>query len=261
MDYDFDGVIRACLGLAAAIVLGIAAAAFCVGRASADHNIYLPIVPNTPLIQQLVRAQEYTFCLDSRSANYPAFATQLRDVNAQYAERVGIRAREVGFSDLGCQVKHTMPDSFGCGSGAAACIHYANWPVIIEYNYRLGYVDWRTAHGHELGHGLLGLHEQYSDSAGGIGCTGKQWTVMDCGSGVRYPQDWDVNNGCGIIRTSWCGNPPPAPEWCCQQDYDSDGNADDGYYHIPSDTWYWDVHCRFRWTDEEPTWAKDKGCP
>src|SRR3990167_4634804 len=103
-----------------------------------------------------------------------------------------------------------MPEGLDCG-GCAAQIWYANWPVLVEYKYTLGYTDWRSAQGHELGHGLLGLHEQYNDSGGQIGCTRRQDTVMDCGSSVRYPQDWDVENGCGVIATSWCGPLPPAP--------------------------------------------------
>lgn len=49
--------------------------------------------------------------------------------------------------------------------------------------------------------------------------------------------------------------------YCCQQDYDGDGNYDDGYLHVPTNTWYWDVLCRFRWTESDPTWRPDMGCP
>lgn len=173
--------------------------------AEANHLVYLPYVPSTPLMQQVIKTQEYTWCADARATNYPGFIAQLQDEETQYAARTGIKARQVAFSDPGCMVKHTMPESFSCGPGAAACIYYLNWPVTVEYKYTLGYVDWRTAQGHELGHGLLGLHEQYNDSGGNIGCTGRQETVMDCGSGVRYPQALDVSRGCAVIKTSWCG--------------------------------------------------------
>jgi hypothetical protein len=176
--------------------------------AEADHYQFLPLVPNTPLMQQLIKNQEYTWCVDSRAANYPNFVSQLTDVNDQYTARVGIKWRQVPF-DTTCQVRHVMPDGITC-SGWAAQIFYANWPVTVQYCWTLGYTDWRSAHGHELGHGLLGLHEQYRDS-GGIGCTGRQDTVMDCGSGVRYPTVRDVSLGCSIIRTAWCGNPPAPP--------------------------------------------------
>lgn len=174
--------------------------------AKADHNQFLPLVPNTPLMQQVIRAQEYTWCVDNRASNYPNFVSQLRDVNDQYTARVGIKWRQVPF-DSSCQVKHVMPDGITC-TGWAAQIFYANWPVTVQYCWPLGYTDWRSAHGHELGHGLLGLHEQYRDSGGAIGCTGRQDTVMDCGSGVRYPQVRDVTLGCSIIRTAWCGKSP-----------------------------------------------------
>lgn len=189
--------------------------------ATADHNVYLPLVPNTPLMQQLVKAQEYTYCLDTRAAAYPNFASQLEDVNAQYAERVGIRSRLVSFNDVACQVKHVMPSSLIC-DGWAARIYYANWPVIVEYCYTLGYQDWRSAQGHELGHGLLGLHEQYKDSGGSIACTGKTWTVMDCGGGVRYPQPTDVDRGCSSLKTVWCGSPLPV---ACAGSTDAFGNV------------------------------------
>lgn len=257
-------------GFVSALVL---AGIWSVSSVQAEHNTFLPLIPNTPLMQQLVKAQEYTWCADSRAASYPSFLSQLRDVNAEYEKRVGIRSREVAFpkkpngaddygsSSTGCQVQHVMGLDFPCGSGAAACIYYANFPVEVHYQESLGYVDWRTAHGHELGHGLLGLHEQYDDKAGGIGCTRKQWTVMDCASGVRYPQDWDVARGCEVIRTAWCGNPPPPPEFCCQADYNGDGNFDDGYYHIPTGRWLWDVLCRWEWSEAQPWWKPEKGCP
>lgn len=190
--------------------------------ARSDHQVYLPYVPNTPLMQQVIKAQEYTWCADARSSAYPQFLSQLRDVNEQYAERTGIQSRQVAYTDPGCQVKHAMPDVHGC-SGCAAWIYYASWPVLIEYKYQLGYSDWRSTQGHELGHGLLGLHEMYRDSGGTISCTGRTWTVMDCGSGVRYPQEIDVQRGCAIILTAWCGQ-QPAPPPCGLGEPDVHGN-------------------------------------
>ena len=196
-------------------LLLLATVATCHDQAEADHQVYLPLVPNTPLMQEIIRTQEYLWCADARASAYPQFLTQLRDVNDRYFERTGIRHREVAFSDPACQVKHTMPDNHGCSS-CAAWIFYANWPVVIEYKWQLGYVDWRSTHGHELGHGLLGLHEQYRDSGGNIGCTGRQDTVMDCGGNpqVRYPQPLDVQRGCAIITTSWCDQVPPPCDPC-----------------------------------------------
>jgi hypothetical protein len=243
----------------------IALTFFCVQKAEADHNTFLPLVPNTPIMRQITQAQEYTWCADARASSYPNFLTQLRDVNNQYTERVGIRHREVSFSDSGCQLRHTMPDNHGC-SGCAAWVYYANSPVLIEYKWQLGYQDWRSTIGHELGHALLGLHEQYRDSGGSIACTGQQWTVMDCGSGVRYPQPWDVVNGCYLIATSWCGNPPPPPqEWCCDTTYPG-WDPTVSRLHVPTATWYWGVP-DFRpveqlwyWQGNGP-WECSSGCP
>lgn len=195
--------------LFAAIAVGaalLAAALFFTAPAEASHNIYLPLVPNTPLMKQVIKTQEYKWCADARTSSYPNFISQLTDVTNEYTKRVGVRAQQVPFSDPSCMVKHTMPESFSCGTGAAACIYYANWPVTVEYKYTLGYTDWRSAQGHELGHGVLGLHEQYHDSGGVIQCTARQDTVMDCGSGVRYPTVLDVERACAIIQTAWCGN-------------------------------------------------------
>lgn len=197
--------------------------------ANANHNEFLPLTPGTPLMQQIIRNQEYTYCLDARASNYPNFRSQLEDVNNQYAERTGIRSREVAFGDPSCMLKHTMPENHGCGSGCAAWVFYANWPVVIEYKWQLGYTDWRSTHGHELGHALLGLHEMYNDSSGSIGCTRRQDTVMDCGSFVRYPQSIDVSRGCSIIKTGWCGRPATEPRFI----------APDGWqYEFSTGTWY-----------------------
>ena len=230
-------------GVAAAVALLVAFWGH--SDTNADHNIFLPLVPKTPLMQQIIETQEYVWCADQRSSTYPSFLSHLEDVNAQYAERVGVRSRQVGFGDLACQVKHTMPDSFPCGE-AAACIYYANWPVIVAYRYTLGYQDWRSAQGHELGHGVLGLHEQYADSGGNIQCTGRQDTVMDCGSGVRYPQTIDVDRGCSIIATVWCGQPASVEEWGeCQ-------NVASGWRCFNNNLGLW-----VRWQPEPSIWVAE----
>ena len=178
--------------------------------AESHHNVYLPFAGETWMAQEIKRDQEQVWCVDARAAAYPNFVAQLRDVNGQFEARVGIRHRQVDYADPACEIKHTMPDGITC-NGWAGRIYYANKPVVVEYCWPLGYTDFRTVHGHELGHGILGqLHEQYVDS-GSIQCTGRQDTVMDCGSGVRYPTPLDVSRGCAIILTTWCGQ-APAPE-------------------------------------------------
>ena len=231
-------------------------------EASANHNVYLPGTPGTPLMQQVIKAQEYTYCLDSRASAYPGFRSQLQDVNNQYTVRTGIRAYEVAVNmnaslglqqkfDIataaGCHVIHAMPDVHGCGGSCAAWIGYANrlGSVYIEYKYQLGYTDWRSTHGHELGHGILGLHEKYNDSSGTIGCTRRTDTVMDCGSGVRYPTSRDVTYGCAIIRTAWCGSDgtvaPPPPLECQAIGWDPCGGvwrfADGWAFHPLTQEW------------------------
>ena len=194
------------------MALKVAAALFFLGLfliftapAAANHLEYLPYVPNTALMKSVKATQEQVWCVDARASAYPNFVTQLRDVNDQYTARTGIRNRQVAFTDSSCQVKHTMPDNHAC-SGCAAWVFYTNWPVEIQYKWQVGYSDWRTTQGHELGHALLGLHEQYNDSSGGIGClTDRVWTVMSCGTGVRYPTVRDVDLGCAVLITSWCG--------------------------------------------------------
>lgn len=252
--------------------IGLIAALLCVAAVRADHNVYLPLVPNTPIIQQVIKAQEFTWCVDSRAAAYPSFVTQLRDVSDQYTARVGIKQRQVDYSDPACQVRHSMPDNHGCGSGCAAWVYYANWPVLIEYKWQLGYTDWRSAQGHELGHALLGLHEQYRDSSGSIACTGRQDTVMDCGGSppVRYPQNIDTSRGCAIIATPWCGQaavepPPPPAEWCCDTVYPGWEGLGVSRLHVPSLTWYWGIPVEYKeflyqWKDNGP-WVCVSGCP
>lgn len=252
---------------------------FLVRIAEANHNVYLPLVPNTWLMQRVIQNQEQVWCADSRASAYPNFIDQLRDVNDQYTARVGIKHRQVTgdfrsddpqvltkVQAAGCQVFHTMPDGLQC-DGWAAQIFYANSPVIVQYCYKLGYTDWRSAHGHELGHGLLGLHEQYRDSGGSIGCTGRSDTVMDCGfPHVRYPQPLDVDRGCAIILTAWCGKAPAVDsEWCCDTTYPGWAPTV-SRLHVPSSTWYWGINDfrgveqLWRWRGNGP-WQCVSGCP
>lgn len=280
------------MALRVVVAILFMAIAFECGResVSADHNVYLPYTPNTPLMQKVIQQQEYVWCLDQRTATYPNFRNQLTDVVDRYFERTGIKHRETNFSDPACMVKHTMPQGITC-DGWAGRIYYANNPVEVQYCYSLGYVDWRSTQGHELGHGLLGLHEQYRDSGGSIACTSKQWTVMDCGSGVRYPQSIDVERGCSLISTAWCGQQPSCSisppnqdglrwdscrnlwlgefwdynplvgewfdksgvsEWCCQADYG-------GKYNRRLELWSWTKITIWHW--QGGPWVCAEGCP
>ncbi len=285
------------MALRLALVLVVLAILVGVKTASGNHNVYLPLVPNTPLMQSEIKTQEVTWCANDRASKYPNFLSQLRDVNAQYTEREGIRFREVPY-DSSCQLHHDMPETHGCGSGCAAWVFYTNWPVTIEYKWQLGYTDWRSAQGHEMGHALLGLHEQYNDSSGNIGCTGRQDTVMDCGSGVKYPTSLDIGRGCAIIKTAWCGKPPgeqclgPVDQswggtWnpCDQlwhgpdsypwnyspskgEWFDRNGASEwccqqdyGGYYNRRVEEWYWSRPSVWRWSEKIPMWTCATNCP
>jgi len=181
----------------------------CISVARADHNIYLPGLP-TPIINSIKQTQTVKWCANQAAHNYPNFIAQVEDVQAEYTKRVGIKFEKVAFgtiSSTGCHVQHNVQE-FNC-NGCAAHIYYANWPVVIEYKPSLGYTDWRSAIGHELGHGLLGLHEQYKDSGGVIQCVYRSDTVMSCGDPyVKYPQPLDITRGCTVLATSWCGAKP-----------------------------------------------------
>lgn len=188
--------------LISAIVLALMfLAVWQVERASSHHSgPWLPYAGKTALMLNIKADGVVNWCADSRARNYPGFMNQVRQVNAEYSAIVGVSFQEVG-QGAGCEVVHSMPDYNFC-SGCAAHIFYANWPVLIEYKYTLGYADWQTTIGHELGHGILGLHEQYTDT-GFIGCRslsrliaeGPGPTVMSCGTGIKYPTEWDRDNG------------------------------------------------------------------
>ena len=166
----------------------------------------LPLVPSTPIIQHVIDLDhgEVVWGVDERASKYPNFIAQAKQVN-DYGEEVGgIPHRYVeGFrSPSGVwtwpeklDIIHTMPDVFGCGSGAHACIRYANpLPVIVEYNYRNGYTDERTAQCHEgtnMGH-AMGLHEFYDDID--FTSNGRTDTCMDFGTGVWRMTPLDVAN-------------------------------------------------------------------
>jgi hypothetical protein len=221
-----------------AVLIVLVMLKLCVAVARADHLVYLPGLP-TPLINSIKQTQTVKWCANQAAHNYPNFIAQVEDVQNEYTKRVGIRFERVSYGTLsatGCQVQHNMQE-FSC-SGCAAHIFYANWPVVIEYKPSLGYTDWRSAIGHELGHGLLGLHEQYKDSGGIIQCVSRSDTVMSCGAPfVRYPQPLDVTRGCPVIATSWCGQAAPIE----YPIYDAARNCMDyGYwcYDFDDGIWY-----------------------
>lgn len=246
-------------------ILLMSLAAFGHTGSQAHHNKILPLVPRTAMIQNLIADQEQVWCVDSRAENYPGFVAQIEEVNNEYHTRVGIAHRQVAFGSSECEIKHTMPNSTFC-NGCAANISYANWPVIVRYKWQLSYVLWQTTIGHELGHGLLGLHEQYID-LGSIQCDRSRTdTVMSCGTGVRYPQVRDADVACEAIdpngevfRGTLGCTPPvefpwgPCTTWHCWNAEIGRWIAPDGAIFDHLDDNEWDIHPnKSRWQEVGP---------
>ena len=199
------------MGKLAVVFIAILAIFLHIKLVESHHNEFLPLAGETWLARQIEANQSYTYCLDSRAESYPGFSVQVSQEAAEYEARTGIRGIKVAFTtSTACQVQHVMLPAFPCSAGASACIYYASAPVVIHYKEELGYVSWLTTTGHELGHGLLNLHEQYID-LGSIRCDSSRTdTVMSCGTGVQFPTVRDVDLGCSLYG-SWCGPEAPDP--------------------------------------------------
>jgi len=177
----------------------------------ADHNIRLPGIPNTPAIQNFLSDGVLTWCVNASGANYPGFVAQIQEVNdAATQDLKGVVTHQqvpyVEGNAVACEVNHRMLSTEFCAT-CAANVRYANWPVVIQYKKRLGYTDWKSAVGHEMGH-VYGLHEQYIDSGGAIGCGNPATdSLMDCGSPFHFRlQPFDIEN----LR-EWL--PLASPQW------------------------------------------------
>jgi hypothetical protein len=230
------------------------------GRAFQHHNTYLPLVPNTPAIQNLLADGERTWCVNANAANYPNLVTQLQQTYDSQQAKLGNANRRI----LGTYESATAADAAGCEvwwngrydnfcSGCAANVHYANWPVTVNMKLSLGYFEWRTTAGHEEGH-VHGLHEQYIDN-GSIQCdTSRTDTVMSCGTGVWELKPRDVGFICDLYgvpgdRFHACA---PAPPECgpfppvdhgggLTSVYDSCTDIvtfNNGYTYSPSNGWW-----------------------
>lgn len=175
------------------------------GVAYAHHN-QPPVLPTprgllaspTLVIQKVLQRGYLTYSFDANAANYPNFRQQAADV-AWAGLAIGIPAIEEGSPDLWL----TMPDDQTfikvCGSGAAACILYWTDPIVVYFRRALLYSDWRSAIAHEginYGHTFL-QHEQYDDI--NFRCLRQTWTVMDCGSSVWQPSEFDALSVWGIV--------------------------------------------------------------
>jgi hypothetical protein len=233
-------------------------------QARADHNIVLPLVPDTPAIHNIMDWGGLTYCLDPEASAYPGFRDQLRDVYAVDYLYTGVVMWEMSQTPntladaqaIGCNVWHNGRYDNFC-NGCAANIYYASWPVTVNYKLSLGYVNWKSAQGHEHGH-LLGLHEQYIDSGGTIGCTYRPWTVMSCGSpfveylqarDIAYVHSWMLPPAVG---GAWMGQHPDGSYyvwWCGTDPHSKRSNRISIMYASPG-SWGWSGH----------SFAKTAGC-
>lgn len=190
---------------------------FDVKLAGAHHNPggKLPGIP-TWLIQDILWERgEVTWCVDQRASTYPNFLSQQRQVVAADYIATGVPAREIPGVYLtanqalavGCSVWYTMPDE-QMSAGVAGQIWYANRPVQVKINWRLGYFDYRTTIGHEgtnCGH-AMGEHEGYDDinflsHLRTYGFWASPWnspTVMDFSTGV-----WECTPADVALIWSW----------------------------------------------------------
>lgn len=180
-------------GLALGFLVGLTVALAYGRHATAHHNSgRLPLIPDTPAVEQALTGGKLSYCFNSRAQSYPGFVAQVREVNAAFAAALGVSWHEVAFGPQ-CQVQHVMPEQHAC-SACAAWVYYASWPVVVEYKWQLAYVSWRSTIGHELGH-VFGLHEAYDDLRGvshilTYGTWASPWdgpTVMDVGTHVPFP--------------------------------------------------------------------------
>lgn len=186
-----------------AMVLGYIGACFFaaatnqpVTRVYADHNRWLPGIP-TPVMNRGLERGFVTYRLDTNSASYPGFRADATKIALAGLTELGIEAIEVtsGTPDIWL----TMPSDASfitiCGQGAAGCVEYWGEVVFIYFRRALLYKSYDTTIAHEglnYGH-TFGEHEQYFDSNGQFACDVTRFdTVMSCGTGVWYPQPYDI---------------------------------------------------------------------
>ena len=192
----------------------------------------LPLLP-TAVQRDMWQTKEIVWCTNDRGARYPGFVAQLHEVHNELAAKIGVPARQVAFgtpATTGCRIQHNMILNHGC-SECAARTHFANYPILTEYNEALGYTNWRTTIAHELCHDICGGHEQYDDARflshlntygywatdGAPGRVGSP-TTLDFGTGQSLFTAWDLKITCEVNdrngqRFTGCGyqEPPPPP--------------------------------------------------
>ncbi len=215
------------------------------GGVEAHHNgvpcgpggdaVCLPGAP-TFVQQAMQTVGEVRWCVDQRASTYPNFVAQIHETMDAGTTALGIGHQQIAgiyntpaeALTAGCFVLHSMPDNHAC-EGCAAWVFYANWPVLIEYKWQVGYTFWNTTIGHEMGH-VYGLHEHYDDVdfipyrptyghwAHGDdvspGTATDAPTVMDVGTGIWALTSYDVDHICDLNDPDgdvFLACAPPAP--------------------------------------------------
>lgn len=217
----------------------------CGPKETPGRAVCLPYADSSFAVRTLQQTRTLTYCFNQRAANYPNFVNQVRNVDANQEEAIGIDWVEIPGTyetntaalNAGCHVWHSMPATHGC-SGCGAWVHYLNSPVIIEYRWQAGYSDWRTTIAHEQTH-IYGLHEHYDDANfrsfrntygrwahglnGDPGTATDAVTVMDSGVGAFLAGDWltdyDLKHVCQNIDPlaryfPGCGKQPDPCDPC-----------------------------------------------
>lgn len=161
----------------------------------AKHFTWLPGIPTTIMNRAIDRGY-LTYRLDVTASAYPGFkADAAKIANAGLVE-IGIEAIEITTGNPDIWLTMPVDTTFLniCGQGAAGCIQYWADPVMIYFRKALLYRSFDTTISHEginYGH-TMGQHEQYYDE-GDFRCdTTASYTVMSCGTGVWYPQPFDI---------------------------------------------------------------------
>lgn len=192
---------------------------------------------SSPFVTQVVKARgEVTWCVDQRGSNYPGFVAQVERVTALYASDLGLTYRQVPMpvsrADLSCVVRHEMPETHAC-SGCAAWVYTQSYPILIEYNWRVGYIHFESTIGHESWH-LFCLGDENYDKVKLVSwiLTHPDWqhgrpTVGDVGTpqlaeyaplGIFYLTAFDLER-CSETLGRDVTVQEPAEEWGPCEDY------------------------------------------
>ena len=157
----------------------------------ADHNEPPVLTKQLIGVFKVINEQGYsTWAMGCDGNTYPNFRTQVDQVFADEAARVGIPPIEVGLND-NPNIVLCLTYNYPCVSGSAGCV-LGLWgpPAVAYFKESLFYADWRTTIGHEWGHAADNQHEMYDDRS--FTCLrDRVWTRMSCGTGTWWVTEFD----------------------------------------------------------------------